>query len=231
MIKKEKLQFQIKGFPLIKIKSQEIIEKIQKGSFRMNSLKLYRDMYKDGNDDGIGDPYEGKLFVHNAVIKIEELGIEEKLNNYPISTVNENDFVFCMFGVNPNKYCSFTFTEEQKEKLVAFDEAALLITDTYEFCRRIKKSADKEGLRITSDFVNYYDDTIDDVTRLAQLCINGTQNIVFHKTQRYSYQQEYRFTIKNDDGTEFIELDIGDITKISKILTTKEILNSMVVKS
>lgn len=197
----------------------------------MNSLKLYRDMYKDGNDDGIGDPYEGKLFVHNAVIRCEELGIEEKINNYPISTVNENDFVFCMFGVNPNKYCSFTFTEEQKEKLIAFDETALLITNTYEFCRRIKKSADEEGLRITSNFVNYYDDAVDDVTRLLSLLIHGTQNIVFYKAQRYSYQQEYRFTIPNNSGDKYIELEIGDITDISQIFTTKEILNSIIVKS
>lgn len=221
---------QIEGFPLIKIKSRELIEKLQSGSFYMNSLKFFRNTYKDGKSDGVGDPYEGKLFVHNAVVKIAELGVEKVLNDYPISTVNENDFVFCMFGVDASKHTSFTFTEEQKEKLIAFDEAALLITNTDEFFRRIEKAADEKGLQIISGFVKYYDETADEILRFISLLTYGTENIVFHKTVKYSYQQEYRFTIQNNTGEDFIELDIGDITDISKIFTTKEILNSTIVR-
>lgn len=47
---------QIKGFPLIKIKSRDIIEKIQKGLFYMNSLRYYRNLYEKSQDEVIGDP-------------------------------------------------------------------------------------------------------------------------------------------------------------------------------
>ena len=113
-------RIQIKGFSLIQINSRELIEKTQSGSFYMNSLKIYREMYKNCKDNVVGDPYEGKLVVHNAVFQCEELGVNEVLKDCPISTANENDFVFCMFGVNPDKYQSFKFTEDQKQKLINF---------------------------------------------------------------------------------------------------------------
>lgn len=220
----------IKGFPLIKIKSREIIEKIQRGSFYMNSLRIYREMYKNSKDNIVGDPFEGKLIIHDAVINFPESGINEIVKDYPFSTTNENDFVFCMFGVNPNKHSSFKFTENQKKKLIGFDDTALLITNVFEFCRRIKKAADARDLKINSEFVEYYDETVDDVSRLLCLVRSGMQNIVFHKVKDYSYQQEYRFTIANHTGANSLELDIGNITDISKVFTTEEVLRSSIVK-
>lgn len=215
---------QIKGFPLVKIKSHEMIEKIRAGSFYMNSLKVYRDMYKDCKDNVVGDPYEGKLIVHDAALHIPECAITKALNDYIFPTVNENDFVFCMFGVNPNRYCSFNFTEEQKQKLLGFDDTALVITDSDEFIRRIENAAVAKNLKITHRFVNYYDKKADDVWRFISL-LYGTENIVFHKIEEYSYQQEYRFTIQNYTNADFLELDIGDISDITTELTTKEFLN------
>ncbi len=227
MTNKVKNEFQFKGFPLIKIKSRELINKLQGGSFYMNSLKVYRKMYKNCKDIVIGDPNEGKLFVHDAILQNEELGIHEVLKDYAVATNDENDFVFCMFGVNPNKHHTFRFTEEQKQKLISFDDTVLLITDVYEFCRRIKNAATEKNLIIKSNFVDYYDDN--DASRFISLLVNGTENIVFHKRKEYSYQQEYRFTIPNHTGADHLELDIGNITSISKIISTKELLNSYMV--
>lgn len=228
MTNKVKNEFQIKGFPLIKIKSRELIERLQGGSFYMNSLQVYREMYKNCEDIVIGDPNEGKLFVHDAILQSEELGIHEVLKDYAISTVNENDFVFCMFGVNPNKHHSFRFTEEQKQKLINFDDTALLITDVFEFWKRILDAATEKNYNIKSNFVDYYDDN--DVSRFISLLKNGTENIVFHKRKEYSYQKEYRFTIPNHIGADHLELDIGNITSFSKIISTKELLNSYMTK-
>ena len=221
---------QIKGFPLIKINSHEIIAKIQNGSFRMNSLKIYREMYDNCNDNIVGDPYEGKFIIHDAVFQIEELGVNEHVKDFAFSTANENDFVFCMFGINPEKHISFKFTDEQKQKLIGFNDTALLITDIGEFATRIEQAATGKGLKIKSDFVNYYDETIDDVARLLSLVRNGMENIVFNKVKDYAYQQEYRFTIPNFTGDEYLELNIGDITDISKVFTTEELFNSYIEK-
>ena len=133
--KKIKFNGEIKGFPLIKIKSREIINKIRSGSFYMSSLRKYREMYAECGDDTIGDPNEGKVIIHDAMFVSEEMGLCEQVTDQPIATVNENDFVFCMFGVNPNKHDKFLFSEEQKQKLIGFDDTAMIVTDVYEFCR------------------------------------------------------------------------------------------------
>ena len=226
MTNKVKYVGQIKGFLLIKIKSKRIIEETRRGSFYMNSLKVFREMYKNSKDNVIGDPYEGKLIIYDAIIQIPELGINEVVKDSAFSTANENDFVFCMFGVNPNKHCSFQFTGEQKQKLINFDDTALLIIDVYEFCKRIKNAAIARNLVVKSGFVDYYDETVDDVGRLLKLVVNGMENIVFHKIKDYSYQQEYRFTIQNSTGAACLELNIGDISSISEVFTTTEMLNS-----
>ena len=95
--KKIKFNGEIKGFPLIKIKSREIIDKIRAGSFYMSSLRKYREMYAECGDDTIGDPNEGKVIIHDAMFVSEEMGLCEQVTDQPIATVNENDFVFCMY--------------------------------------------------------------------------------------------------------------------------------------
>lgn len=222
---------QIIGFPRIKIQSGKIIEKVRAGSFYMNSLKVYREIYKNAQDNTVGDPYEGKLVVHDAFIQIPELNISKVVSDYAFSTANENDFVFCMFGVEPDAQGSFLFSKEQKEKLIGFDETALLITDTYEFCRRIMKAAQTKCLNINSQFVRYYDKSSDDAGRLVSLCSGGIKNIVFYKPKEYSYQQEYRFTISNQTGDDHLELNIGDISDISTVLATSDMLSLCMVKS
>ncbi len=224
-----KYQGMIKGFPLIKIKSKEIIEKIRKGSFYMNSLKTYRDLYKDNEDNVIGDAYEGKLYIYDATFIIPEKGVNEIIKNKAFSTVNENDFVYCMFGINPNKNSSFNFTDYQKQKLIGFDDTALIITDVYEYFRRIKKSAIESGYEIESNFVQYYDEGVNDLNLFLNL-IKGMNNIVFYKRKMYSYQQEYRFTIKNNSGDDHLELDIGDITDISEMFSVTDLFNSYISK-
>ncbi|MDD4494960.1 MAG: hypothetical protein PHV32_11575 [Eubacteriales bacterium] len=237
---KGKYKFQVKGSPVMKIQTRKIIEKIRAGSFYMNSLKVYRDMYKKYKDTVIGDPNEGKFIIHDAIAQIKKIdtngNVEEQsvsttiVKDQAFSTINENDFVFCMFGIDSAKYNSFKFTEEQKQKLVGFHDTALLITDSHEFCERVKKAAVARNLEIKNDFVNYYDQTINNADLFLSLAVKGTENIVFYKVKDYSYQQEYRFTTPNYTGTDHLELNIGDITDISEVFTTKELFNSYTEK-
>lgn len=226
-MKKEK-KIEVKGFPLIKIKSKEIIEKMIKGSFYMNSLKVFREMY-DENDDVVGDPNEGKLIISNGNVIIPGV-VDEEVHNYPFATSHQDDFVFCMFGVNPEKYDNFVFSEEQKEQLKGFDDTALIITDTSEFCKRVNRAAELKGYEISCGFVIYYDEESDDVGRLFSLMMGGMGNIVFYKTQKYSYQQEFRFAVENKTGEDHIELDIGDISDISYVLPVEQLFDGIVAK-
>ena len=76
----------------------------------------------------------------------------------------------------------------------------------------------------------YYDETIDWADIFISL-IPGTHNIAFWKRKAYSNQQEFRIVIPVEDYTEdHIELDIGDISDISKTFTTEQFLTMQVKK-
>lgn len=220
----------INGFPLIRIQSKEIIAKTQKGSFYMSSLKKYREMYEQSGDDTIGDPNEGKLLLHKAFLTIPETGDSFLVMDQALSTVNENDFVFCMFGINPDLHNKFLFTDEQKQKLIGFNDTAMIVTDVYEFCKRIVHAANLKGLTVKSGFVKYYDEHINNGNICIDLIINGTENIVFYKTKKYEYQQEFRFTIRNTTGEDHLCLDIGNISDITKTLPTEQLFSSTMKK-
>lgn len=121
----EENRYGIKRFPLIKIKSRDIIEKTVRGSFYMNSLAYYRKLYEDKKDEIVGDPCEGMLFIHEVDMYIPEQNVYEKIRDSAINTVYINNYVYCLFGVNPNTHDSFCFTEEQKKQLVGFDDTAM----------------------------------------------------------------------------------------------------------
>lgn len=214
----------IRGMPLIKFQDERIIELIQGGSIRMNSLSVYREMYKNSGDEIIGDPYEGKLCIHEADVFIPELGIYQKINNQALSTVSENDFVFCMIGVNLAD-CRFQFSNEQKQKFTETYDTALIITDSQEFTRRIRAQINSVQMR----FVQYYDEKADDAGRLCQLLASGMDSIAFHKRDKYAYQQEFRYVLSNRDPIlKYFDLNIGDIHSISKAMSSKEAIKIVI---
>lgn len=222
----------IKGFPLIKFQNEEIINKTIGGSFYMNSLKHYRELYEMKGDEFIGDPCEGKIFISeklNAQFIVPEKGIFQNLKDVAISTPSEDDFVFCMFGVDPHEYTEFKFSEEQREKIISTYDTALLITDVYEYFRRIRQKASSEGIEIESGFVKYYDEYID-IPQLFVNLMNGMQKVVYYKRKKYSIQQEFRFTSPNPQKNMFLEFNIGNISDISITMTSKDAFNSIITK-
>lgn len=223
----------IKGFPLIKFQTKDIIEKTVGGSFYMNSLRYYRELYEKTGDEFIGDPYEGKIFISErlgAQLSIPEKEIyNQDLKDVALSTPSENDFVFCMFAINPNNFDDFKFSEEQCEKIISAYDTALIIKDVYEYCKRIKLGAEKQNIEINSDFVKYYDEYIDALDLLLSLQ-NGMEKVVFYKRKKYSVQKEYRFTSPNPQNDLYLKFDIGDISDISVQLPSKDLLNAIISK-
>lgn len=222
----------IKGFPLIKFQNEEIINKTIGGSFYMNSLKHYRELYEMKGDEFIGDPCEGKIFISeklNAQFIVPEKGIFQNLKDVAISTPSEDDFVFCMFGVDPNEYTEFKFSEEQREKIISTYDTALLITDVYEYFKRIKQKAVSEGIDIAEGFVKYYDECIDTPQLFLNL-MSGMEKVVYYKRKKYSIQQEYRFTVPNPRKDMHFEFNIGDISDISVAMPSKDVCNAIITE-
>ena len=220
---------QIKGFPLIKFQCSDKIQKLQQGTLYMKSLEYYRNLEKTTGNDTVGDLFEAMLHINEGKFIIPESGEEIEIKDELISTNVSNNFAFCMFGINPN-INSFQFTDVQKQEISGFGDTALLITDRDEFFRRIFVATKKAELISFHGFVKYYDEHIDSANLLASL-INGIENIAFWKRDKYRYQQEYRFLIQMKDTIEdHFELNIGNISDISKVMKTSAILNSIAVQ-
>ena len=79
--------------------------------------------------------------------------------------------------------------------------------------------------------INYYDPTIDGGNMLISL-LAGMWNIAFWKRDSYTYQQEVRFVFTpGDENIDHIELDIGDISDITAIISAKSALSAIVEKA
>lgn len=219
----------IKGFPLIKFQNADRIEDLQNGLIYMNSLEWFRKHENTKGDAVIGDKYEAMFHVNEGKFIIPDTGEEFEIKDQLFKTSASNDYVYCMFGVNPYSN-DFKFTNNQKENMKKFGDTALLILDKDEFLDRIKNEALRNGYGIYEDFVHYYDEKQDSVNHYFSL-LSGIHNIAFWKRRKYLYQQEFRILIhtKNHE-TDHLKLNIGDIRDISKVFKTSQLLNAEVVR-
>lgn len=219
----------IKGFPLIKFQSAERIESLQNGLIYMNSLDWFRKHESEKGDIVVGDSFEAMLHINDGKLLFPDTGEEIEIKNELIKTSSSNDYVYCMLGINPYG-SNFSFTDEQKENIESFGDTALLILDRAEFINRIRNAAIKARYEVYGGFVQYYDETHDSVNLIMSL-LSGIQNIAFWKRKKYYYQQEFRFLAHAPNcDKDHLELNIGDIRDISKVLKTSKLLKAEVVK-
>ena len=222
----EKFHFQAKGMPLIKFQDADKIKSLQSGKIYAKTLGYYRKREETG-DCEVGDKYEGMIHINEATIYCPDTGEVVAVNDDLLKTSESNDFVFCMFGVNPTEE-KFRFTDKQKEKMLSFGDTALIVLDPDKFIRRVKAAAEKAGYKVYFKPVQYYDPTIDNGNMLISLSY-GMWHIAFWKRDSYTYQQEVRFVFTpGDDNIDHIELDIGDISDITAIISAKSALSAIV---
>ena len=170
------------------------------------------------------------IHINEATIYFPDTGETVAVNDDLLKTSESNDFVFCMFGVNPTEE-KFRFTDKQKEKMLSFGDTALIVLNRAEFIHRVKVGAEKAGYKIHFDQVKYYDPSIDGGNKYISL-VDGMWNIAFWKRDSYAYQQEVRFLFSpGDENKDHIELDIGDISDITAIVSAKSVLSAIVKKT
>ena len=226
---RENFNFQIKGMPLIKFQDADKIQSLQSGKIYAKTLGYYRKREEETGDCEVGDKYEAMIHVNKATIHFPDTGETIAVNDNLLKTSESNDFVFCMFGINPSAE-KFRFTDEQKEKMLSFGDTALIVLDHDEFIQRVKTAAEKAGYKVYFKPVQYYNPTIDDGNMLLSL-LSGMWNIAFWKRDSYTYQQEVRFVFTpGDENRDHIELDIGDISDITAIIPAKSALSAIVKK-
>ena len=115
----------------------------------------------------------------------------------------------------------YKFTQEQLEKMPDFGEYALIIKNGDEFVERVKKGMLNQGIGFSRDFVQYY--SSNNLEHLKQVQEDNSR-IAFWKRQKYAYQQEYRW-LAHTEVDDFLSIDIGDISDITELIKTTDLLN------
>ena len=223
---------------LIKFGSQKNIKSLQSGQFYMKRLQYYIDLEKSTSDEMVGDEYEGQMLLTDVKVSLFTHDTHEYLGKIhaPTSSFNlgySNNPVFCMYMYDFRNYFSeeirdellhirYGFSSEQYEKIKDFGESALVITNTNEFFNRVDLAFKKRGISYCRDLVSYYDGNI--IQHLKEVQANNSR-IAFWKRQKYAFQQEYRF-FAYTEVADNLTLDIGDISDISQVLTTEQLLNT-----
>ena len=225
----DKVKFQVIGTPLIKFQSKERIDSFRKGLIYANRLSYYRKLEQTTGDIEVGDSYEAMLHLNEAYIHGQDTGETVHIVDGLIPTTHSDDYIFCMFGIYP-KLDNFSFSKEQKEKMVSFGDTALIIKDSEKFIRRVKSAAEKKGYKCKFEAVQYYDPTYDNGNQIISI-MSDMSNIAFWKRDFYKYQQEARFLFTGGDmSLDHLEIEIGDISDISEIVPSEMALTAMVIK-
>lgn len=223
---------------LMKFGSEENLKKLQAGQLYMKNLKYYVDLEKTTDDEDVGDKYDGQMVLQDIKINMYTVDTNKFIAQFNAPTASmdlgySQCPVFCMFMFDyrnhveehldgENLTVKYQFTEEQLKKMPNFGDSVLIIKNGDEFVNRVKKGLLNAGYGFTRDHVQYY--AFNNVEHLKQVQKDNSR-IAFWKRDKYSYQQEYRFLV-HDFVDDYLSVDIGDISDITQLLRTEELLNT-----
>jgi len=225
---------------LLKFGSEENVRKLKDGQLYMKNLQYYVDLEKATSDEDVGDMYEGQMLLQTTNISIYSSDTNELVGQFlaPSASMDLGYLkcpVFCMFMLDYRNHTQekldgdiltvrYEFTKKQIENMPGFGEWVLLIKNGDEFINRVKKALILENVGFTRDYVKYYE-----VSTLQQLQEIHEDNlrIAFWKREKYAYQQEYRFICHAEVDDNLI-VNIGDISDISQMMKTEELLNTYI---
>lgn len=231
--------------------SLDNLKSLQKGTLYMKSLRFYNEL-EDIEGSGRPDKYDGKWAIKDVHFTFtnNENPEESFSAESPVATISmgyENSPVFCLFSFdyrncqeenidyeNGTIIIPVSFSEEQHSRIEkGLGQYALLVTNTNEFLKRVTSALSKHGIEYRIDLVKY---TNGNSLERAQSILGNPQNIAFHKNPKeFAYQQELRILITNNPIDEpqngkLVIPDVGDLSDITQIMTSKELLSNYSIK-
>lgn len=195
---------------------KNILDLYENGTIYCNTVEYFRKL--DG-DLLRGDNHEGTFKITNfppgskitlKLPKDREMEIET-------ARLHLREFYTNIKG---NIYCLTALTREEIIRLgslkldsrnARFGTHFLFIKDNKLFFDRLIAGFEEVNLKIMRNFVKYYDKHL----------ISGELDI-FHKSNEFEYQKEFRIVIKNDEQNP-IKIQIGSLKGISQIFESKEL--------
>ena len=223
---------------LLKFGTEKNLKKLQKGQLYMKNLQYYVDLEKSTSDEDVGGMYDGQMMLQDVNVSMFTVDTNEFIGRFHAPTASMNLGylkypVFCMFIYDYRNHTNeeqtgdilkvrYEFTEEQLKKMPNFGEYVLLIKNGDEFVERVKKGMLNAGIGYTRDFVKYYG--FNNIEHIRQVQKDNSR-IAFWKREKYAYQQEYRF-LAHTEVDDFLSIDIGDISDITELVKTTDLLNT-----
>ena len=102
------------------------------------------------------------------------------------------------------------------EAVMRLGDFAVWIHQPYEFLDRVKSAADKLGVPMNGDFVEY------GRRPMPSLGLKDV-GLIFRKREQYKYDREFRFSFESPQKVEGpLTLDVGDLSDIAKLFRTRE---------
>jgi hypothetical protein len=207
----------IKLCAFIKIgQEQHIHDLYDNGTIYINIIARFKEI----EDNFVrGDRYEGDYYVEQA--DFLKLYIKDKLIAFTKQTDDFNSQLYIEYQkTNGHIYSLYSlFTPEDSDKIIVdnrildFGDTCLFIHNVDEFWNRLKSELEKNKLKFKYGFVKYYD----------YKTFIGRAG-VFHKSNRFEYQNEFRVFIK-DEIKNPLKILIGNLSDISKIFKSKDLLD------
>ena len=219
----------ISGVPLIKTQTDERISYMKSGKLYCNKLSFYRDLENEEGDTIVGDAFEATIPVRHAYIYMPEEDMVKEIKDTLIPTSWSDDYVFCMTGIKPSIISDNNETKILCDDIDSFGQKSLLIRDSYEFIKNVKKSAIKFGYEVKYGFVKYYDEKVDNIDMISSL-IQHTSNIAFWKRKRYEVQNEFRFVFHGDNSKDYLELPVEGLKELSKVMPNEKMKRAFIKK-
>ncbi len=195
----------------IKILPEARAESFLNGEMYFNTDKYFSML--DSKDVVRSDPDEDA--DESWIIK--EFSIQDKESGEYVPIGGINNPVKYRYGERPqlNILCLYVLLERADfnidERILEFGDTAIVIRNVMEFTKRIHTTANKIGLGVKQQPIEY----VDKSTYHGQI---GP----FRKYADYAFQSEFRFLIVPGEGKP-ISLRIGDIRDICFAIPSKEI--------
>ena len=218
----------------MKFGSYSNLKKLQSGKLYAKKLQYYVDLEKETGSTDKGDMFESKQIIYNAKICLKDLHtsktFETRADHIEIDYGYTEYPVFCMFLLDERNYIRgsnsiyrYRFSSEQKDKMKNFGDSVLIIHDNDKFFNKVYNAAIRERIDFKRGLVKYYNIANDDNYLIDTT--NDRLMAAYWKRNIYSYQQEYRFLFKKS-VEDHLEIDIGNISDISCILNSNQVLKS-----
>lgn len=218
-------------FAFVKLfERKDYAEDFLKGKLFMNTIRSFKE-YKDDNGELRGDEYEGiialyqpeklgELKIGGTTIPSSELAAPIVLHGDDLLSHN----VFCIYSLNSRGYSSvsaetlsdFKRTLELHESCFGLGKYCVVVLNASKFIERCQAAIVKNNFNGMLGLVDYFNER-EYHGNMAD------DNLGFQKRSLFAHQREYRVKIEtNNKNPGPYVLDVGDLSDIVSIMTTKE---------